>query len=142
MLLNGSPVTGLVRPVRVVSITGCGRSREGEFLHVRDLAEEGNDGQADEAPIVGNDGLHGHERALGEDDDDGLLGRGEVAHHRHHADDERRLRGVGDERLLAVEERDLGGLQDVGAFVALGGANEEVRLDVAEDGESQLGAGR
>ena len=53
-----------------------------------------------------------------------------------------RLRGVGDERLLAVEERDLGGLEDVGALVALGGVDEEVGLDVAEDGEAQRGAGR
>ena len=52
------------------------------------------------------------------------------------------LRRVGDERLLAVEERDLGGLQHVAAFVALGGIDEEVGFDVAEDGEAHRGAGR
>ena len=60
----------------------------------------------------------------------------------HHADHERRLRGVGDERLLAVEERDLGGLEHVAAAVALGGVDEEEGLDVAEDGEAQRGPGR
>ena len=45
-------------------------------------------------------------------------------------------------RLLAVEERDLGGLQHVAAFVALGGVDEEVGLDVAEDGEAERCAGR
>ena len=53
-----------------------------------------------------------------------------------------RLRRVGDERLLAVEERDLGGLQHVAAVVALGGVDEEEGLDVAEDGEAERGAGR
>ena len=141
LLLNGFPVWGLVRAAGRAVDRARGRAREGEFRHAGDLAEEGDDGEADEAAVVGDHGLHGHEGALGEDHDDGLLGGGEVAHHRHHADDERRLRGIGDERLLAVEEGDLGGLQDVAAFVTLGGADEEVRLDVAEDGEPQLGAG-
>ena len=45
-------------------------------------------------------------------------------------------------RLLAVEQRDLGGLEHVAALVALGGVDEEVGLDVAEDGEAERGAGR
>ena len=45
-------------------------------------------------------------------------------------------------RLLAVEERDLGGLEHVAAVVALGGGDEEVGLDVAEDGEAERGPGR
>ena len=60
----------------------------------------------------------------------------------NHARHERRLRLIGDERLLAVEQRDLGGLQHVRPFVALGGIDEEVGFDVAEDGESHRGAGR
>ena len=77
------------------------------------------------------------ERAFGEDDDHRLLGGGEVADDRDHADHERALRRVGDERLLAVEQRHLGGLQDVGAPVALGGVDEEEGFDVAEDGEAR-----
>ena len=53
-----------------------------------------------------------------------------------------RLRGVGDERLLAVEQRDLRGLQHVAAAVALRGIDEEERFDVAEDGEAERGPGR
>ncbi len=96
------------------------RAREGERVHVADPAEERHDRQAHEAAILGHDGLHGHERPFGEHDDHRLLGGGEIAHHRDHADHERRLRRVGDEGLLAVEERDLGGLQHVAAVVALG----------------------
>ena len=109
---------------------------------VADLAEERHDRQPHEAPVVGDHGLDGHERAFGEHDDHRLLGGGEVADHRDHADDERALRRVGDERLLAVEQRDLRRLQHVAAAVALGGIDEEERFDVAEDGEAQLSAGR
>ena len=41
-----------------------------------------------------DDGLHGQERAFGEHHDHRLLGGGEVAHDRDHADHERRLRRV------------------------------------------------
>ncbi len=125
-------------PDRVVSVVVVVRAGELEGVHVADLAEEGHDREADETLVVGDHGLDGHERAFGEDDDHRLLCGGEVAHHGDHADHERALRRVGDVRLLPVEERDLGGLEHVAAFVALGGVDEEIGLDVAEDGKAQL----
>ena len=139
--LAGSVAAGN-RPLRVVLVVRGRRAGELERVDGADLAEERHDRQADEPPVAGDDRLHGHGRAFGEDDDDRLLGGGEIAHHRDHADHERALRGVGDHRLLAVEQRHLGGLEHVAAFVALGGVDEEVGLDVAEDGEAQLRAGR
>ena len=121
---------------------GGRRAGELEGVHGGDLAEEGHDRQADETLVVGDDGLDGHERAFGEDDNHRLLCGGEVAHDGDHADHEGALRGVGDVRLLPVEERDLGGLEHVAAAVALGGVDEEIGLDVAEDGEAQRGPGR
>ena len=38
---------------------------------------------------------------------------------------------------LAVEQRQLGRLHDVGADVALGGLHEQEHLDVAEEGQTQ-----
>ena len=113
-----------------------------EVFHVADLAEEGDDRQAHKAAVVGDHGLDGHERAFGEDDDHRLLRGGEVAHHGDHANDKGALRGIGDVRLLPVEQRDLGRLEDVAAGVALGGLDEEVGLDVAEDGKAERGPGR
>ena len=139
------PQLGRIRGVREQAGprgVGRGRGRAGELERVDrgDLAEERHDREPHESPVGRDHGLDGHERALREDDDDRLLGGGEVAHHGNHADDERALRRVGDERLLAVEERDLRGLEHVAAFVALGGVDEEIRLDVAEDGETELRA--
>ncbi len=125
--------------------TGVGRGRftsgEGERVHVADLAEERHHRQPHEPAIVRDHGLHGQERSFAEHHDHRLLGGGEVAHHRHHADHERALRRVGDERLLAIEERDLGCLQHVAAAITLGGFDQEEGFDVAEDGEAKGGTG-
>ena len=45
---------------------------------------------------------------------------------------------IGHERLLAVEQRHLRGLQHVAAAVALGGVDQEEGFDVAEDGEAEV----
>src|SRR5207244_2835906 len=52
---------------------------------------------------------------------------------------ERPLRRVGHERLLAVEQRDLRGLEDVRARVALERLDQEEGLDIAQDGEAERG---
>ena len=56
---------------------------------VADLAEERHERQPHEAAVVGDDGLHRHQRAFVEHDDHRLLGGGEVADDRDHADHER-----------------------------------------------------
>ena len=61
------------------------------------VLKKGTTVEPDEAPVVGDHRLDGHERAFGEDDDDRLLGGGEIAHHGDHADDEGALRRVGDD---------------------------------------------
>ena len=114
-------VVGLAAFGRVAVDVVVVRAGELERVHVADLAEEGHDRQADKAPVVGDHRLDGQEGSFGEDDDHRLLGGGKVAHDRDHADHERALRGVGDERLLAVEQRHLRRLQHVAAAVALGG---------------------
>ena len=114
------------------------RSVEGEFSDVADLGEERHDGQPHVAAIVRDDGLYGHQRAFVEHDDDRLLGGGKFADDRDHADHERLRRRIGDERLLTVEERDLGRVEHVGAAIALGRFDQEVGLDVAEDREAEF----
>ena len=69
-----------------------------------------------------------------------LLGGGEVADDRDHADHERPLRRVRDEGLLAVEQRHLGRLQHVRAAIALSGFDQEEHFDVAQDREAEGGA--
>ena len=108
-------------------------------LHVADLAEERHHGQPHEAAVVRDHGLHGQRRAFGEHDDHRLLGGGEVAHDRNHADHERLCVVIEHRRLLAVEQRDLRRLQHVAAAIALGGLDEEERLEVAEDGKAKAG---
>ena len=76
-------------------------------------------------------------RAFGQHDDHRLLGGGEVADDRNHADHERHRARVGHEGLLAVEQRHLGRLEHVAAAVALGGFDQEERLDIAEDREAE-----
>ena len=96
----------------------AGRGRgalERELFDVADLGEERHDRQSHVATIVGDDGLDRHHRAFVEHDDHRLLSGGEFADDRDHADHERLRRGIGDERLLAVEERDLGRIEHVGA---------------------------
>ena len=111
-------------------------------LHVADLAEERHDRQPDEPPVVRHDRLHGEDVPSIEHDDHRLLGDGEIADHGDHADHERHLRRIGDERLLAVEQRHLGGLEDIRPIVSLRGLDQEVGLDVAEDGEAERGRRR
>ena len=64
---------------------------------------------------------------------------GEVAHDRNHADHERPLSRVGHGGRLAVEQRDLGRLQHVACGDPPARLDQEVGLDVAENGEAEVG---
>ena len=115
-----------------------GRAFERERVDVADLREERHDGHAHVAPVVGDDGLDRHHRAFVEHDDHRLLCGREFADDRDHADDERPLRGVGDERLLAVEQRDFRRVEHVRAAIALSGFDQEVGFDIAENREAEV----
>ena len=115
------------------------RALELELFHLADLREERHERQTDEATVAGDDRLHVHSRALGEHGDHRLLGRREIAHHGNDARHERPLGLVGDEGVLAVEERDLRRLHHIRSRVALRRLDQEVGLDVAEDREAEVG---
>ena len=88
-------------------------------LHVADLLKNGTTVRRTKRRSFEITACTVSERAFGEHHDHRLMGGGKVADDRNHADHERASATVGHEGLLAVEQRDLGRLQHVGAAIAL-----------------------
>ena len=121
--------------VFLVLAGACGRPRafKGKRVNVTNLAEERNQGQADESFVIADDPLNVQLSSFVENHDHGLLGDGKVTDHRRDTGHEGTLSLVGDRGDLTIEQRDLGSLHDVGSLVTLSGLQEEERFDVAEN---------